>query len=190
VRPGHYTIGQVKLDQAKGTVTFPATVNLREGAIEYLVVTDYGKIHESLLRTSVTPHHLQLALLLLGLEPRGTNAFVIPKLSPRARTGGLTVDVAWTTKGRVRRTAAGDHVRNLRLRQTIGRGRWVFAGSRFREDGFAAQSDGSIITVIDDPDAIIASALPGSDDDDNWLAAGRRLPPMDSPVEVILTIRR
>jgi hypothetical protein len=193
LQPGRFAIGQVVLDQAKRTITFPAVVNLREGPIEYLLVTDYGKIHESLLRTTVPPHQVQLALVLLGVTPRGSNAF------PRAKTqshrsavssADMTIDISWTAKKRTRRTPAGDHIRNLQRRKPIGAGRWVFVGSRFREDGFAAQADGSIITMIDDSDAIIGSALAGADDDDNWLAAGVRLPPMDSPVELILTVPR
>ena len=77
-----------------------------------------------------------------------------------------------------------------RMRKKVGPGLWVFVGSRFRGDGFAAQMDGSMITMIDDPDAIVANARPGNDDDDNWLATGRKLPPLEAAVELIITVER
>lgn len=187
--PGLYEIGDVRLDQGRGTLSFPASVNLREGAIEYVLVADHGKIHESLLRTAVAPYHVQLALLLLGATAQGTNA-VAPSRSGRASVGELTVEISWVSGRRTRRFPAGHFVRDRRMRTTIGRGQWFFVGSRFREDGFAAQADGSIIAVIDDPDAIIGSRRPGSDDDDNWLAVGKRLPPMDTPVVVTIVVKR
>src|SRR5438093_26408 len=74
IGPGLFEIGQVKFDKNAKTVSFPAAVNQTAGVIEYFLVTAEGKTHESLLRTAVRPHQLQLALLLLGA--RGTtNSF-------------------------------------------------------------------------------------------------------------------
>ena len=39
----------------------------------------------------------------------------------------------------------------------MSKGDWVYNGSRLREDGFAAQFDGSIISLITDPDALVDS---------------------------------
>ena len=49
ISPGIYQIGQIRLDQAKHSATFPGKVNMVEGAIEYLLVTTEGSTHESLL---------------------------------------------------------------------------------------------------------------------------------------------
>ncbi len=202
IGPGLFAIGEIRLNQSNRTVTVPATVNLRAGALEYLLVTDSGKIHESLLRTSVAPYHLQLALLLVGLAPASTapNPPAEPAKSAKPRSGDpasialspsseLTIDVTWTIKARTRTYPVGRFVQDRRARKAIGAGRWIFTGSRFRDDGFAAQTDGSLITLIDDVDAIVGSRLPGADDDDNWLALGQKLPPMDSPVNLILRPR-
>lgn len=195
VGANQFAVGHVRLDNTAATISFPAVVNLRQGPVEYLVVTDYGKIHESLLRTTAAPYHIHLALLLLGLHPHGPTAFTNlattkPSRSPPMPPPDLRIEISWTENQRLRRTTAGRHVLNRRARKPVGHGHWLFTGSRFREDGFAAQSDGSIISLIDDPDAIIANALPGCDDDDNWLATGTKLPPPDSPVEVTLKLLR
>ena len=191
VGPGRYEIGKIQLDQEKATLRFPAQINQKAGPIEYLLVADYGKIHESLLRTDVPPYHVQLALLLLGAKPQGTNnPEASPSPSARSRKGELSIAIAWKSWGLTRRKEAGSFIRDRRAGATIERGHWKFVGSQMRENGFAAQLDGSIITVIDDADAIVGNSLPNSDDDDNWEATGRKLPGLDAKVEVILTWHR
>src|SRR3989442_9675353 len=64
--PSLFQVGAVRIDREQRTLRFPALVNLREGNLEYLLVTSFGKTHESLLRTEVRPFQLQVALLLLG----------------------------------------------------------------------------------------------------------------------------
>lgn len=201
VGPGLWEIGEIRLDQAKKTLSFPAVVNLREGPLEYVLVTDYGKIHESLLRTTVPPYHIQMALILLGVpaapllpEANGiaTNASQAAATVTNASNitnvaGRLLMEIGWNVRGRVRYVPLGNFVQNRRARTKVGKGDWFFMGSRLREGGFAAQADGSIVTLIDDPDAIVGSHLPGSDDDDNWLAIGRRMPPLETAVEVRFT---
>lgn len=196
IGPGLFAIGQIILNQSNQTVTVPATVNLRAGALEYVLVTDSGKIHESLLRTSVAPYHLQLALLLAGLSPLAATDAIAASAQPPSGvhrpvtpSAELTIEVTWTIKRRTRSYPVGRFVQDRRARKAIGAGSWIFTGSRFRDDGFAAQADGSLITLIDDADAIVGSQLPHADDDDNWLAIGEKLPPMDSPVNLILRPR-
>ena len=70
--PGIYQVGEVKLEKAARRVSFPARINMAEGPVEYLLVTAMGKTHESVLVTDIAPHHLQVAMLLLGA--RGTPA--------------------------------------------------------------------------------------------------------------------
>src|SRR2546421_11149342 len=75
VGPGLFEIGRVRVSKVEGTVTIPVEVNMREGAIEYLLVTTTGKTHESVFRTDAEPYHIQLAMLLLNAKGRGTNDF-------------------------------------------------------------------------------------------------------------------
>jgi hypothetical protein len=69
----------------------------------------------------------------------------------------------------------------------LKRGPWVFTGSRFREDGFAAELDGSIVSLITDGDSLINNPRPGREDDDNWLIRTNGLPPLSTAVSVIIT---
>src|SRR6185503_8141895 len=108
--PGLFEIGKLRLDQAKGTISFPAAVNLREGPIEYLLVAEYGKIHESLLRTEVDPYSIQLALLLRGAQPGETNAVGGAHQTSRSNPTKLRVEIVWKVKNRLRQQRAGNFV--------------------------------------------------------------------------------
>ena len=189
IRPGVFELGQVRLDKDKRTVSFPALVNLCEGNIEYVVVTATGKTHESLLRTTAEPYHLQLAFLLLGAKGAGTNTL---REDPDKPLPGdkVEIDLSWSADGKVQQSRAEEFVHDRKASGPARRGDWTYTGSRLREDGFAAQLDGSIISLITDADALINSPRPGREDDDNWLVRTNNLPPLHAPVEVTIKLIR
>lgn len=185
---GRVEIGLVRLDPAHRTVTLPAYVNLREGIVEYVLVHSSGKTHESLLRTDAQPRDIHVAMLLLNARGAGTNAL---PLDPSERLPGdpVSVEVQWT-EGRRRKTVPVEEViYDRHLRSALRRGLWTYTGSRLREDGFGAQVDGSIVSIITDPDALVNNPRRGREDDDNWLAAAQRLPEFNTPVDVVITLR-
>lgn len=184
---GRLEVGLVRLDPKARTVTVPAFVNLSEGIVEYILVHSGGKTHESLLRTDAQPRDIHLAMLLLGARGAGTNAV---SLDPDLALHGdpITVEVRWTQGRRARVAAAEELVYDRRLGSALRRGRWTYTGSRLREDGFGAQADGSIVSLITDPDALVNNPRRGREDDDNWLAKAARLPEFNSPVEVVITL--
>jgi hypothetical protein len=189
ISPGLYELGQVRIDKARQTVSFPATVNLREGNIEYVVVSATGKTHESLLRTTAEPMHVQLAMLLLGARGSGTNT--LPENPAQALPGTpVAVEVTWSVNGKVARFPAEDFVHDRRTNGPARRGVWIYTGSRLRDDGFAAQRDGSIVSLITDTDALINNPRPGREDDDNWLVRTNHLPALNATVEVTLKLAR
>ena len=189
VGPAHLELGQVRLNQETRTITFPATVNLLDVNVEYLVVTREGKTHESLLRTEVEPMHLQLALLLLDAKAAGTNA--LPEAPSPALPGEkLDLTVTWKTGGTTKTVRAEELVLDLQTRVPAARGPWIYTGSRMREGAFAAQVDGSIVSLITDPDALINNPRPGREDDDRWKPNTAVLPPLNTPVEVSIRLVR
>ena len=189
VGPALLELGQVRLNPETRVITFPATVNLRDVNVEYLVVTREGKTHESLLRTEAEPLHLQLALLLLDAKGAGTNAF--PKTQSPALPGEkLDLEVTWKTGGTTKTVRAEELVLDLQAHVPAARGPWIYTGSRMREGAFAAQVDGSIISLITDPDALINNPRPGREDDDRWKPHTAVLPPLNTPVEVSIRLVR
>ena len=177
----------MRFDRELRTIHFPAAVNLLEGNIEYVVVNTAGKTHESLLRTAVQPLHVQLAFLLLGAKGIGTNQL---SADPFVDLPGekVQVELSWVSAGKTNRAPAEEFVQNRRSASPASRGAWVYTGSRLREDGFAAQLDGSIISLITDPDALINNPRRGREDDDNWLVRTNGLPPLHASVEVTIRL--
>src|SRR5262245_13350222 len=68
-----FQIGAVRLDTKERSVIIPATVNMVEGPIEYLLVSSIGKLHESIFKTVAEPIHVHTAALLLLTGPVTTN---------------------------------------------------------------------------------------------------------------------
>lgn len=190
IGPGLFQLGKVRLDKNKKSVTFPAVLNLSPGLIEYVVVTETGKIHESLVRTDVEPYQIHAALLLLGAKGAGTNAF--PE-EPNAKIPGdkVRVEVSWKNSDRAeKRAPIEDFVYNQQQQSAMSRGPWVYNGSRILEGTFIAQQDGSIVSLIADPDALINNPRPGRENDEIWQVRTNGLPPLNWPMEVTITLER
>ena len=189
IRPGVFELGLVRLDKDKRTVSFPASVNQREGNIEYVVVTATGKTHESLLRTTAEPYHLQVAFLLLGAKGAGPNA--LPGDATKPLPGDkVEIALSWSADGKTQQFRVEEFVYDRKANGPARRGEWIYTGSRLRDDGFAAQLDGSVVSLITDADALINNPRPGREDDDNWLVRTNNLPPLHAPVEVTIRLVR
>ena len=190
VRPlgnGLYEIGLVRLDSRHRTATFPATVNLREETVEYAVVHKTGKTHESVFRTDARPLDIQVALLLLGLKARMTNAFGADGKGP-AVGEKVWVEVTWTNQGARVFCPIEDVILDRAREAPLRRGEWIYHGSNFSEGAFTAQRDGSIISIHIDPDALISNPRPGRENDDLHRPHAAKLPPIGTPVEITLKL--
>ena len=198
---GSLQIGRVRVDPRQRTVSFPALVNMNEGIIEYLLVSTLGKTHESLFRTEAEPYHIQTAMLLLGAKGAGksalTNAPAGGQLSAeqvRAASAAplvgerVTIAVAWSHGGKTNQCALEDFVWDAKARVAMSRGPFVFSGSQVFEGLFLAQQEGSIIAVITDLGAVFNNPRPGREDEDNWKIITAALPPLDTPVQITITV--
>lgn len=64
-----FRLGEVEFDAESKEVFLPVAVNMREGGpMEYLLVHESGKTHESIFSTKASPLHLRIALELLGFR--------------------------------------------------------------------------------------------------------------------------
>lgn len=129
------------------------------GPIEYLAVAPNGKLHESLLRVDVRPLHLQVALLLLGIEPKNVLAHQGETKTPQGDP--VSISVRWhDTAGKQREVRAADWVETLPEQQALGGDPWVFTGSRILKEGFEADLSQSLVAVWHDPAAILDNRSP------------------------------
>jgi hypothetical protein len=200
VEPGIIEVGRVRLDQHRRSITFPATLNKTQGLMEYFLVTTYGKTHESILKTQAEPYHIHLAMLLLGAHGPGnadfpgspTNGVPGPVVHPSKETipgNKVSIEVKWKTPAGETRHFAEELIRKNDTPTNMAPGSWVYNGSLIVNNKFLAQMDGSIISLVTDPVALINNIGPGHDNDLIWEPDIPHLPPADLPVEVTITFQ-
>ncbi|MGV3755818.1 MAG: YdjY domain-containing protein [Verrucomicrobiota bacterium] len=188
ISPGVFELGVVRLDKNAKTVSFPAVVNMRSDIVEYWLVNNGGKIHESVLKTEAEPYHIHLAMLLIGAKGR-------PNISPAQRvedktTAGDTIRLSFEyqdEKGKVKRRAE-EAINDKSTQATMTKGDWTYNGSWVFNSAFVAQRELSIVANIHDHDALINNPRPKREDDENWLAETKNLPPIGTPVTVIIEL--
>ena len=151
VGPGMYRVGDVTVDAKLGVAAFPAKVNQLVGLIEYALVTEAGKVHESFLSTKARPSDIHAAMLLLGVKP----------------PGGASVDVGWKVGGKWVRKPIPDCIGQYPLEAASERDDkvtdksfdlksrdWKWTGARLRNGKLTATVSGSILSLQPDMDAL------------------------------------
>jgi hypothetical protein len=178
-----YRVGKVTVDLKSKTATCAGQVNMVRGPVEYLAVARGGKVHESVLRLDVRPLHFQVALILLGLEPKGG----LTRQGDTHAPQGSPVDlrIGWQRKGRPVKVRAEELVWDVRRKGAMQPQSWVFTGSSTNEQGFVADLELSLIATYRDPVAIINNGLPEGTDDTAYKVNERIVPPLNTAVTVI-----
>jgi hypothetical protein len=194
ISPGIVECNGVRLDKAHHRISFTGMVNQRQGLIEYLVVNEKGKVHESLFSTKVLPHDIHLALLLIGLKDPGSNSKepVPPSAidaaylqsAPKLKGPDVHLTVKWTDAGKETEIPAEDWVFNLDTKQPMSNGPWTYNGSRVENGVFLADQEFSIVAVITDPTALVNNTRKGYDNEDIWQCREASIPPINTPVEI------
>lgn len=167
--PGIFEIGVIRLDSIKREISFPAEVNMREGQIEYLVVSSIGKLHESIFKTQAEPFHIHTAALLLN---------------GNSNTSALPVEANVELESRSR--PAAEFVKNTEKDAPMEQSAWRYRGSRITEGIFLAQRDGSILALIEDADALVDNPGPDAKKDEIWQPITSLLPPVGHSVRITL----
>ena len=190
VGPGVFRLGEVLINKNAKSLSLPAVVNMNKGLLEYVLVRNGGKMHESLLRTSVDPMHIQLGLLLIGAEgtdqplarqgdpgaPRGNPVEIVVSTMKNGRMAPLFPET-WITQ------RAGDKSGDSAPLH------WVFTGSHVFNGRLLAQVEGSIIAIYHDPAALFDNASPGGESDRIWFVKEGAPPPVGTPVTVTISIK-
>jgi hypothetical protein len=179
-----YRVGGATLDTAARTVTCRGEINMDTGPIEYLAVAPLGKTHESLLRVDVRPLHLQVALLLLGLEPKNVLKYQGDKTTPQGDP--VEIHVRWRdAMGKTQDVRAEDLIVSMPGNKPMPPHNWVFTGSRIIPEGFEADLQKSLVAVWHDPAALLDNPLPGGGDN-AYVVDSRRAPKRGTEIEFVL----
>lgn len=176
--PGRFRIGSVSFDRQRRVVTIPAAVNMVSGIVEYGLVTESGKVHEAVFTTKANPTEIHLACLLLGVS----------------KSADIQVTVTWDTNGPpaehglAEMVATSSNPSDPVDAKPLPAGPWRYTGSVMEPGGFAAAREGSVISLISDPSALVENPRDDSRHDDQHVANSRLLPPKGSPVHINLTL--
>jgi len=178
-----YRVGTALLDMNNMSLTVPGKVNMTRGQVELLACGPRGKLHESVLVLDIEPEHLQVALLMLGLEPGGGLSF---QGDPRTPVGdSLFVYISWNNgDGNHKKVRGEELIYNIKTHETMTPTPWVFSGSRFIGGKFMAALEQSYITTYHDPNTIIDNPLSTGADDTLYEANSTLVPPVGTPVTV------
>lgn len=187
-----FQIGLVTFDKENRTVTFPASLCLRDQVVEYALVTTHGKTYESLLSTEVSPVDIHLAMLLLNVG-RVPVLGGLKQPAPVPETNALRVEITWKTNEQIltiplatlvclTNGKLNDQGRPMTLDQ------WLYNGSEFNPWGFEVLREGSLIALIRDSTALVNNPGADRDNDQIHFPNTKLLPPVGTPVQVVLRL--
>lgn len=184
----------VRIDWAEKEILLDSQVVLRQGPLELVACTPGTKEHESVLVVRARPLHIHQAMGLIGLEPGKPMRFDEKADTWRPPSGQrLDVLVRFDDGGTPREIRAEEWLLDVKTDKPPAAIPWVFAGSMTNDSGeFAADQEGTLITVVDFPTALIApEVLHTSDDFQLWLRANTdAIPPLKSPCTIVIRAAR
>jgi hypothetical protein len=200
VGPTNFTLGGIQFSSATHEIRVPTAVNMTEGILEYALVHENGKTHESLLKTKVSPTELNVALLLCNYEPHIKEAAQFlqdPKPETKAKmalpmehegANRVHLDVEWKdAKGATQKAPLSAWIEDLDTKGPLKTEHWTYTGSFVTRSGYAAEDDGSHIAIYFDLVAVMNLPNPSNRSDDVWHVEHSVVPPLDTPVTLIIT---
>lgn len=179
-----YRIGQVEFDARTREISIPAVVNMREGGpIEYILVHENGKVHESVLITSASPLDIQIAMKLLKYKAGHGDVFnrllppeLIEKEGGKKDERGQTVYFSYEADGAEKPIPAYELVVDGEDADAMDPGGWIYTGSVIENGNFMAEAEGSILAIYLDHLSLFNMTREGADLDDRWGARSSAIP--------------
>jgi hypothetical protein len=189
-----YRLGEVELNAKTREIRIPITVNMREGGpIEYVLVHENGKVHESIFTTAVSPMHLQVAMKLLKYKSGNGDVFnrllgpeVLEKEAGTKEDRGDAVSVRFEMDGK-EPAPASETVFDGGVAKPMAEEPWIYTGSAVEGGTFMAEAEGSIIAVYLDHLAMFNMTREGADLDDRWGANDDAIPEIGTKGVLILS---
>jgi hypothetical protein len=193
----HYRIGEVTFDQKTREIRFPAAVNMTEGLLEYAIVHTHGKVHESLLVTTISATHLNLAFSLLRYPPspelyalpneKGGLSDKFPEVDKQTKAASrIQVKIEWDDRGKTRSVPFNEWIQHATKGSAMPATLWVYGGSEIYEGKFVAETTGDIMAIFITNSALINYPGVANNDDTVWLPFPKRVPEVGTKVTVII----
>ena len=192
-----FRVGKVTVNAEKQEARFPVTFLITDQLLEYLVVTDQGKVHESLLGTEARPLAINIALKLLDLRetpelfplldenyfPTQNYPEVTPEETAAAR---VELFLQWEADGETVEKPVHEVVQQKILLQDMPAQKWLYTGSYLEKGKFYADVTGNVIAIYLSKDALINYSGQDRDNDEVWLANSKVVPASGTEGELIV----
>ena len=189
IGPGRYQFGDILIDQNNREFLLPGICNQISGLVEYALVHEDGKVHESLFRTKVRPRFVHACFLLLKEKPE-TRFFKIldSNVSEWTNLRRIELSIIWEQNNTYQEKPLSSMVINQTDNRELASKSFVFSGSSTIEGQYLAEMDGSIIAVYHDSRAVLNSMDKHSNSDEVWIAHQIAMPPKGHPVRIRLKL--
>jgi hypothetical protein len=181
----------VWIDPKQKAVIVDGQISLREGLLEMFACLRNTKEHESIISVNTRAFLVHAGLIQLGAEP-GSPVQFLPEYRPPKGTE-IEITVQWRDEaGKEQSVRAQEMIKDLRTEKPMTHP-FVFAGSLFWKDPetgkeyYMAES-GDFICVSNFATAMLDIPVPSSQSNEQlgFLAFSERIPPLGTPVRLIL----
>jgi len=195
---GTLRIGEITADPKTREIRIHTKVNLDDELLEFVLVHQDGKIHESLLTTTASPLHLNLAFKLLRYtaspelyviqhEP-GVSSGEFPVVPEETKAAArIKIEVEWRDGERIRKVPVNDWIQHSVKGSAMPPGPWVYGGSSVYQGTYLPESSGDMIAIFLSNSSIIN--YPGNDnhDDTVWWPYPKRVPEPGTDVTLLIS---
>lgn len=194
---GRMQIGKVSFDPKTREIRFPASVNMTEGLLEFLIVHPKGKVHEALFVSDVSATNLNIAFkllrypasreLYLKLEPDMSLSNVFEDATPEERAGSrIRINVEWLDKKKKKSFLVNDLVSHSATEKSMPAAPWIYGGSFVYDGKFVAEVAGDLVAIFINNAALINFSGKDNELDDVWLPHPNRIPAEGTNVTIVI----
>lgn len=185
-----FRFGEITFESKNREIRIPTWLNMEAGLLEFLLVHEQGKIHESLLFTKVRASELLTVFHLLKYQPLLDGRSSKTPLDVRLRKlkkSQLKVEVEWKSGCELRRLPIENWVENIKNHRSMTANQWILSGSIVSEGKLAADRTGDLLAILVTEKALLNYRGNGNNNDDVWQVFSNRVPRLGTPVTLIFS---
>lgn len=195
---GKYRLGLLSFDENTRRISFPGEVNLDDGLLEFAIVNEKGKIHESLLITQASPINLNIVLKLLRYQTSPELFKILnedyeltdkyPEVSAEQKNAArLEILVSWEADGEKHEAPINELIYHTTTEKEMESSPWVYHGSYLHEGTFEAESTGDIAAIFISRGSLLNFSGADNHTDEPWITHTKKTPPVGTPVTITLS---
>jgi hypothetical protein len=194
---GSMQIGEIIFDPKTRQIRVPCSINMTEGLLEFALVHQNGKIHESLLITTASPLHANIAMKMLRYTPspelyyiekeKGVSSGKFPKVEEEtSKAARINLFVEFDKEGKKVTLPLRDLILNEVTQKSMETDEWIYGGSLIYDGKFYAETSGDFASIFVSRGSLILYAGKNNENDEVWSAHTKRLPEVGTKATLII----